>query len=90
MKFEEVMPFLRDGKSVFNNGWNGLKIAGRIMYVSLLVPVEQHITEPFFMFHSGVFKVTETDDSSGWNFRRFPWTPSALDLMSDGWEIRVE
>ena len=88
MKYEEIMKELRAGKQCLNNNWNGLKIGNKIMYLSLQNPGEGSlITEPYIMFHSGIYEGEEPN--GGWAFKRFPWTPSALDLMSEGWVVRV-
>jgi len=85
MRFEEIMREMCESKQIVNNNWNGLKLDGKIMYVTLQFPDENSLnTEPYFMFHSGIFK------EGGWVFKRFPWTPSTLDLLSGDWEVRKE
>jgi len=83
MKFEEIMNSLREGKHVINTDWNGLKLKDKTMYVKLQKPDENSKnTEPYFMFYSGLFH------DGGWEFKKFPWVPSVLDLFSEGWEVR--
>jgi hypothetical protein len=89
MKFEEVMKGLREGKEAVNKNWNGTKLEGRILYVTIQKPDEHSLnTEPYFMMHSGVFEKRSGMETGGWVFKRFPWTPSVLDFFSEGWEFR--
>ena len=92
MKFEEVLVGLKEGKDIVNDNWNGLK-TGKMMYVSLQRPDENSLnTEPYFMFHSGYTETVKSEEGGGkgWVWKRFPWTPSALDMMSEGWMYRED
>ena len=84
MEFKDIIEPLGEGKELVNGQWNGLKL-DKIMYVTLQKPDEHSMnTEPYFVFHSGVFR------DGGWDFKVLPWTPSALDMLSDEWFIRVK
>ncbi len=85
------MPELRAGKQIENENWNGSKLKGKIMYLQIQKPDENSKnTEPYIMMYVGTHKVKETTDSgqAGWEFKRFPWLASTLDLFSEGWQVR--
>jgi len=86
MEFEDALKQLKDKKSGFNGmtnkNWNGLKTPGKQMHVTIQWPdMHSKNTEPYLMFHSGI------SIDGVFHFKRFPWTPSALDLFSDQWEV---
>ena len=89
MNFEEAFGRLRKGEEIFNGDWDGLK-EGKIMYLTLQVPDEISLnTEPYIILHIGTHHVVGSpDNSAGWEFKRFPWTPSCFDLMSGEWNAR--
>ena len=80
MEFEEALKELKQGKEILNENWNGLHQKGRIMYLKLQSPDENSMnTEPYIVMVSG------NCDNGGWVFKKFPWTPSCMDLFSDKW-----
>ena len=100
MKYEEMIPLLREGKQCINTFWNGIKLDGKIMYVTMQMPDEHSLnTEPYLMMHVGTFvkkeqpirenlKIESETDEGGWVFQRFPWIPSVLGMNSDAWHVR--
>jgi len=98
MNFEKAIKALKEGNQIVNENWNGLK-TGKIMYIRQQLPDEHSLnTEPYLVFVSGTFckvgslkedvKYENETETGGWAFKRFPWTPSALDMYSNEWLIR--
>jgi hypothetical protein len=73
MLFEEMLPFLKEGKKAINLDWNG---KGMCIFVSKIwnYSIENPIITPFI--------VMETANKSF-----FPWLPSQLDMFSENWKI---
>lgn len=92
MKFEEALAHARNGEEIFNEDWNGIKNKDKIMYLKLQKPDENSFnTEPYIIMHILDFVTSGNGKGTGgWFSKRFPWTPSALDLFSEHWELRKE
>ena len=89
IEIEEVLRDLKQGKEIVNEDWNGMQQKGKIMYIrkDRRKVDPSKITEPFIeMVVCTAVKTSTTN--SGWDVKRFPWTPSQLDMFSDKWLIR--
>lgn len=77
MRFEEVLPHVRAGKSAYRSNWNGVRL-GKTMYVTM--PSIRLSNElPYLQL------ITRKDNSSTeiWT----GWIPSVADLFAEDWEI---
>ncbi|MCX0353379.1 DUF2829 domain-containing protein [Clostridium perfringens] len=71
MKFEEVLPLIKEGKKVCRKGWNG-----KGLYVQLEKAKDFKFSEllPFF-----VIKNTLNSFNT--------WVPSVSDILAEDWEV---
>ena len=73
MEFEEALTELKKGKLIRNKNWNGIQNE-KNMFLNVQLPDRDSMnTEPYIVFNS--------------NDKRFPWTPSTLDIWSSEWEV---
>ena len=83
MKFEEIMQYMREGRGAINGDWNGNKLPRKLLYVTIQKPDSNSMnTEPYFVFNINTY------NEGVWDFKKFPWIPSMLDLFSENWEVR--
>ena len=63
------------------------------MFLRLQKPDEHSMnTEPYIVMVSGIYCDKEGNpckENGGWAFKRFPWTPSTLDLFSTNWRVKI-
>ena len=82
MYFDYALKELRQGNEVYNKNCCSLN-SKNIVYLKLQFPDKDSFnTEPYIMMVIG------SCVKGDWIFKRFPWTPNQLDLLSSTWEIK--
>jgi hypothetical protein len=76
MDFSDALRKLKSGACIKNMNWNGPG-----MYLALQVP------DQFSKMGTPYIYLCMPDSHPNYPHVMVPWTPSQLDLMSDGWEI---
>lgn len=76
MDFADALKALKEGYRVQNKCWNGPG-----MYLALQVPDEHSKMGLPYIY------INMPEDHPLYPGKNVPWTPSQLDLMSDGWKI---
>ena len=76
MDFSDALKHIKRGFQVFNTGWNG-----RGMFLEMQVPDEHSKMGLPYIY------INMPNDHPLFPAKMVPWTPSQLDLMSDGWEV---
>ena len=84
MKFEEVLPLLKNGKSIFREGWNGKNqfvfiLKGAELQNGLEYGYGEYEMEPTFV-DTLVLRNAQ-------NLLVVGWVPSMGDLFAKDWEI---
>ena len=74
MDFADALKILHKGDPVKNVNWNG-----KGMYLVLMKPGSDEGVPVIYL--------CMPDDHPHYPHKVIPWTPSQLDLMSDGWEV---
>lgn len=88
MKFEKVLPLLKDGKKAFRLGWNG-----RGMYVVRQkgypdgIPSNKQTAEAWDLNEGDLFKVEPYLQIKNANGSHAMWVPSVGDIFAEDWEI---
>ena len=78
MKFEEMLPHLKDGKKAYRENWNGIQL-GKVMYI-YIPPIESENVFPYIELTIG------SNPPTFWK----GWLPSVADIFADDWEIVEE
>lgn len=76
MDFSDALRALKTGACIKNERWNG-----QGMYLALQVP------DQFSKMGTPYIYLCMPDSHPNYPHVMVPWTPSQLDLMSDGWNI---
>lgn len=76
MDFSEALKALREGYRVTNRNWNGKE-----MYLAIQPTYNGGESSAQYIY------IQLPKDHPTYPGARVPWTPSQLDLMSDGWKI---
>jgi len=76
LNFSEALKVLKEGYRVSNKCWNGPG-----MYLELQRPDEHSKMGLPYIF------INMPKEHPLYPDKKVPWTPSQLDLMSEGWEI---
>jgi hypothetical protein len=79
MNFGNALSQLKKGKRVFNENWNG-----REMYLEMQFPDETSGNSLPYIY------MVFPGDHPVYPEGRVPWTPSQLDLLSEGWAVDVD
>ncbi|WP_413509862.1 DUF2829 domain-containing protein [Carnobacterium maltaromaticum] len=88
MKFENVLPLLKQGEKVFRLGWNG-----RGMYVVRQkgypdgIPSNKQTAEAWDLKEGDLFKVEPYLQIKNANGSHAMWVPSVGDIFAEDWEI---
>lgn len=88
MKFENVLPLLKDGEKAFRLGWNG-----RGMYVVRQkgypdgIPSNKQTAEAWDLKEGDLFKVEPYLQIKNANGSHAMWVPSVGDIFAEDWEI---
>lgn len=76
MDFADALKALKNGQKVQNKCWNGPG-----MYLEMQVPDENSKMGCPYIY------INMPEAHPLYPNKMVPWTPSQLDLMSDGWEV---
>ena len=88
MKFENVLPLLKQGEKAFRLGWNG-----RGMYVVRQkgypdgIPSNKQTAEAWDLKEGDLFKVEPYLQIKNANGSHAMWVPSVGDIFAEDWEI---
>lgn len=88
MKFENVLPLLKQGEKAFRLGWNG-----RGMYVVRQkgypdgIPSNKQTAEAWDLKEGDLFKVEPYLQIKNANGSHAMWVPSIGDIFAEDWEI---
>ncbi|MEF9935819.1 DUF2829 domain-containing protein [Carnobacterium sp.] len=88
MKFENVLPLLKQGEKAFRLGWNG-----RGMYVVRQkgypdgIPSNKQTAEAWDLKEGELFKVEPYLQIKNANGSHAMWVPSVGDIFAEDWEI---
>ena len=88
MKFENVLPLLKQGEKAFRLGWNG-----RGMYVFRQkgypdgIPSNKQTAEAWDLKEGDLFKVEPYLRIKNANGSHAMWVPSVGDIFAEDWEI---
>jgi hypothetical protein len=81
MKFGEVIEVLKQGKSVYRQGWNG-----KGLFATLQVPDEHSkMTRPYLYLTSPSGSTNQYGDDP--REHRVPWIPGITDILAEDWGI---
>lgn len=88
MKFENVLPLLKQGEKAFRLGWNG-----RGMYVVRQkgypdgIPSNKQTAEAWDLKEGDLFKVEPYLQIKNANGSHAMWVPSVGDIFAEDWEV---
>ncbi|WP_413516016.1 DUF2829 domain-containing protein [Carnobacterium maltaromaticum] len=88
MKFENVLPLLKQGEKAFRSGWNG-----KGMYVVRQkgypdgIPSNKQTAEAWDLKEGDLFKVEPYLQIKNANGSHAMWVPSVGDIFAEDWEI---
>lgn len=88
MKFEKVLPLLKDGEKAFRLNWNG---KGQFVVFQKGypegIPCNKQTAEAWGMNEGDLFKVQPYMQIKTANGTHAMWVPSINDILADDWEI---
>ena len=85
--FSTALVFLKKGKSVYREGWNGVKV-GKTMYVETVTSLG-YLDDPVLPYIDLYICDNPTKTFGKWKIWR-GWIPSVEDLFSEDWYIFEE
>lgn len=88
MKFEQVLPLLKEGQKAFRLGWHGKGsfIAYQKGY-SDGIPCNKQTAEAWNMDEGDLFKVEPYLQMKTPSGRHVMYTPNVLDIFAEDWEV---
>lgn len=88
MKFENILPLLKDGKKCFRLGWNG-----KGMFVVMQkgypngIPCNKQTADIWGLNEGDLFKCNPYFQIKNVNKTHSMWIPSIGDLLAEDWEV---
>lgn len=88
MKFEQVLPLLKNGEKAFRLGWNGkgMFVVRQKGYPDG-IPCNKQTAEAWNMKEGDLFKVNPYLQIKNADGTHSMWVPSTGDIFADDWEI---
>ncbi|MBO0423851.1 DUF2829 domain-containing protein [Enterococcus plantarum] len=89
MKFEQILPFLKEGKKVFRTGWNG-----RGMFIVRQkgypegISCNRQTAEAWDLSEGDLFKDNPYLQIKNADGTHEMWVPSIGDIFAEDWEIK--
>lgn len=88
MKFEEVLPLIKEGKKVFRSGWNGkgMFVVRQKAYPQG-IPCNKQTAEVWGLNEGDLFKCNPYMQIKNADGSHSMWVPSTGDIFAEDWAV---